>query len=174
MNIELCLSCKFYMKTFNEYPCCECKKLPIGAIIYYEPKEEKNMIDCEMCKNAVPETTYNHDSTKCKRCIGGDENGYELKNSREYILDKAKECVCGHREEDYGVPEQNFQLIADLWNDYLGFNCDENAITCKDVAIMMALLKIARIKRGGGSGDSYVDLAGYAACAGELSARTGL
>ena len=34
---------------------------------------------------------------------------------------------------------------------------------------MMALLKIARIKTGGGTGDSYVDLAGYAACAYEIA-----
>lgn len=36
--------------------------------------------------------------------------------------------------------------------------------------MMMALLKIARIKNGGGTGDSFVDLAGYAACGGELNA----
>ena len=37
-----------------------------------------------------------------------------------------------------------------------------------DVAMMMALLKVARIKSGGGTVDSFVDLAGYAACGGEL------
>lgn len=35
--------------------------------------------------------------------------------------------------------------------------------------MMMSLLKIARIKSGGGTGDSFVDLAGYAACGGELA-----
>lgn len=34
---------------------------------------------------------------------------------------------------------------------------------------MMCLLKIARIKNGGGSGDSFVDLCGYAAIGGELN-----
>lgn len=34
--------------------------------------------------------------------------------------------------------------------------------------MMMALLKVARIKSGGGTEDSFVDLAGYAACGGEL------
>ena len=82
---------------------------------------------------------------------------------REDILDKAKECVCGRREQDYGTPESNFAAIADLWTAYCG-----HEFTPIDVAMMMALLKIARIKKGGGSGDSYVDLAGYAACAGEL------
>ena len=89
--------------------------------------------------------------------------------TREEILNKAKQCVCGQREQDYGTPESNFQLIADLWNDYLGFVDHDYDITPTDVAMMMALLKIARIKNGGGTGDSFVDLAGYAACGGEIN-----
>jgi hypothetical protein len=82
---------------------------------------------------------------------------------RKEILEKAIECVTGQRTQDYGTPENNFQKIADLWSVYSG-----TTVTAKDVCIMMILLKIARIQNGGGSGDSYVDLAGYAACAGEI------
>lgn len=90
--------------------------------------------------------------------------------TREEVLIKAKECVCGQRENDYGTPESNFKLIADLWNDYLYCGKDgADFITPTDVAMMMALLKIARIRNGGGTGDSFVDLAGYAACGGELN-----
>ena len=85
--------------------------------------------------------------------------------NREEILSKAKECVCGQRVTDYGKPEDNFERIAKLWNTYL----DTPLIDAKDVAIMMTLLKIARIKSGNGSDDCYVDLAGYAACAGEIA-----
>ena len=85
--------------------------------------------------------------------------------TRAEILDAAKKCVCGQREQDYGTPESNFQLIANLWRMYLGVD-----ITPTDVAMMMALMKIARIKNGGGTGDSFVDLAGYAACGGEINA----
>ena len=99
--------------------------------------------------------------------------------NRPEILDRAKQCVCGFREQDYGSPERNFELIADLWNDYLDydelFKKGEDGeyhragyISSTDVAMLMALLKIARIKNGGGTGDSFVDLAGYAACGGEL------
>jgi len=38
-----------------------------------------------------------------------------------------------------------------------------------DVALMMALLKIARLKGNPIHGDSWVDLAGYAACGAESS-----
>lgn len=91
--------------------------------------------------------------------------------TREEVLIKAKQCVCGQREQDYGTPESNFGLIADLWNDYLfpSLNENKNVISPTDVAMMMALLKIARIRNGGGTGDSFVDLAGYAACGGELN-----
>lgn len=86
---------------------------------------------------------------------------------RQEILDKAKECVCGQRQQDYGNPEDNFALIADLWTTYI--NKDDLYFTSKDVAMMMALLKVARIRTGKGTRDSYVDLAGYAACAGEIA-----
>ena len=101
---------------------------------------------------------------------------FEEPSNRADILEQAKKCVCGHREQDYGTPESNFKLIADLWNDYLGLAENGDGvpifsiknITPTDVAMMMALMKIARIRNGGGSGDSFVDLAGYAACGGEI------
>ena len=40
----------------------------------------------------------------------------------------------------------------------------------EDVAILMALLKIARIQTGRFKADSYIDACGYIALAGELSA----
>ena len=88
--------------------------------------------------------------------------------TRPEILDKAKECVCGQREQDYGSPEDNFNVIAELWSAYKRIHFD-----AQDVAMMMALLKIARIKSGTATEDSFVDLAGYAACGGEIAGRKG-
>ena len=82
---------------------------------------------------------------------------------RQTILEAALETVTGHRVEDYGKPENNFQTIAELWTVYKG-----QQFTAHDVAMMMALLKVARIKSNHGSSDSYIDLAGYAACAAEI------
>ena len=87
----------------------------------------------------------------------------ETVSERARILREAEENVCGQREQDYGSPEDNFAIIAKLWTDYTG-----TLITSQDVAMMMVLLKVARIKNGGGSGDSFVDIAGYAACGGEI------
>lgn len=92
-------------------------------------------------------------------------------SKREEILDTAKKCVCGDREQDYGSPENNFQTIANLWMDYLKAKDDNLDIQPKDVAAMLALLKIARIASNHAKEDNWVDLAGYAACGGELEAK---
>lgn len=86
---------------------------------------------------------------------------------REEVLGAAKKCVCGGREEDYGKPEDNFETISKFWSTYLGVR-----LTALDVTAMMALLKVARIA-GGGNLDSFVDLAGYAACGGEIFSEGG-
>lgn len=82
---------------------------------------------------------------------------------RSEILDAAKKCVCGDREEDYGSPERNFETIANLWTAYKGI-----VFSPVDVAMMLALLKIGRVASGRCKDDNAIDLAGYAACAGEI------
>ena len=88
--------------------------------------------------------------------------------NRKEILETAQKCVCGDREQDYGSPDDNFKTISDLWVDYLSAKDDPMDIKPKDVAAMLALLKIARIASGHAKEDNWVDLAGYAACGGEI------
>lgn len=82
---------------------------------------------------------------------------------RAEILETAKNCVCGDREQSYGSPEDNFSRVAEFWSTYTG-----HPIIAEDVAAMMALFKIARIASGHAKADNWVDLAGYAACGGEI------
>lgn len=84
--------------------------------------------------------------------------------ARAEILDTAKRIVTGDREQQYGSPEDNFTTIAGFWTTYL-----RHDITADDVAMMMVLLKVARIQSGQVKADNYVDLAGYAACAAEIA-----
>lgn len=86
--------------------------------------------------------------------------------TRKEILSAAEECVCTSRQEEYGPIENNFSLIARLWREYLD---TDKPITAHDVAMMMALLKIARIATGTFKEDSYVDACGYLSCAGEIA-----
>jgi len=87
---------------------------------------------------------------------------------RNEILDKAKECVGSSREENYGKVENSFQTIANLWEAYLQGRPSVLPILPKDVAVMLILLKIARISSNVAKCDNWVDIAGYSACGGEL------
>ena len=83
--------------------------------------------------------------------------------TRPEILAAAEKCVCGDRDKSYGSPEDSFNTIARLWTAYY-----EKPFNAVDVAAMLALLKIARIHTGNGKADNWIDLAGYAACGGEI------
>ena len=83
---------------------------------------------------------------------------------RKQILENAIRTVCQDRRDKYGQIEDNFGLIADLWSSYLGAS-----VTAVDVAMMMGMLKMARIKTGKYTQDNFVDLAGYAACGAEAA-----
>lgn len=92
---------------------------------------------------------------------------------RKEILETAEKIVNGEREKHYGTPENNFRTIAKLWEAYLNAQCiGQIEIEPHDVAAMLALLKIARIAGGQAKDDNWVDLAGYAACGGELQPGT--
>lgn len=83
---------------------------------------------------------------------------------RREILSDAAVCVCSDRNLMYGEPEDNFDVIAAMWSAYLGI-----PVTAADVAAMMILFKVARIATAEKpSRDSYVDIAGYAACGGGM------
>ena len=83
------------------------------------------------------------------------------------VLNAAEKCVNGERDAAYGSPEDNFLCIAQMWNAYRA-RMQKDYFRPRDVAAMLALLKVARIANGNATEDSWVDLAGYAACGGEL------
>lgn len=94
--------------------------------------------------------------------------------TREEILNAAKQCVCHDRNDQYGEPEDNFAVIADFWNAYLGASTGEGwKLAAVDVANMMVLFKVARVATAEANpgADSFVDIAGYAACGGEIETK---
>ena len=71
--------------------------------------------------------------------------------------------MSGKRHEEYGAKKTNHDNIAKLWSAYLGID-----VNAHDVAILMLLLKIARTKSGNPTEDTYIDMVGYSAIAGEV------
>lgn len=108
------------------------------------------------------------------KTMGEQEQQKEPETRRE-ILQAAERCVCGERDQEYGGPEDSFALIARLWEPIIEARCvsrsGEITLDAVTVALLMAELKIARAATNTGHMDSWVDLAGYAACGGEIAAN---
>lgn len=84
--------------------------------------------------------------------------------NRSECLDKAKEIINGARQENYGKPERNFNQIASYWSLYL-----DRDVSATDVALMMVLMKLARLQNKPDHEDSWIDIAGYAANGAEIA-----
>ena len=84
--------------------------------------------------------------------------------SRAKVLDTAKDYVTKDRAADHGDMEDNFRTIASYWNTHLGIDFIEP----QDVAVMMTMLKLARIRQNEKHLDNWVDACGYMACGGEI------
>ena len=92
--------------------------------------------------------------------------------TRESILKEAITCTCTDRNLQYGGPESSFPAIAELWTGYLRASGHDITLTAKDAALMLMLFKTARaITSDTPKADTYIDMAGYAACAGEIDCK---
>lgn len=78
---------------------------------------------------------------------------------RRAALKRVEGYVCADRQNSYGDAEDNFAVIAAYWSTYSGVE-----FTPIDVAAMMALIKVARLKTSPTKLDNWDDLAGYAIC----------
>lgn len=162
-----CNSCGFC----EEIDCGECpllaftKDCSCSFWINKNPEKAAELMGYEY----LPDDTSTDSSTAT--------NNAKLHPTRTSILESARRCVCGDREQDYGSPETSFHAIGMFWGTYLwtkyglgrrGNTVGMNFITPEDVAAMMVLFKMARVATGHGKADNWIDAAGYAACGGEI------
>ncbi|KID12559.1 hypothetical protein GQA70_08590 [Ponticoccus alexandrii] len=80
------------------------------------------------------------------------------------MLDAAAQAVTVDRAATHGDAESSFATLAAVWSPLLGV-----PVTAPQVALMLASLKIVRAWGNPGHTDNWVDLAGYAACGGEVA-----
>lgn len=95
---------------------------------------------------------------------GGSLFNGESDMNRSDILSAADQCVTVDRDATHGKAEINFGRIAAYWSAHL-----DTPISAVDVAVMMNLLKCARIKSNAVNDDNWIDGAGYMAIGGELA-----
>lgn len=70
--------------------------------------------------------------------------------------DAAKKLITGSRHDEHGDYLKTFRMIADHWTIYKGVDFDPH-----DVAAMMALLKIVRLRENPGNQDNWTDGCGW-------------
>jgi hypothetical protein len=89
------------------------------------------------------------------------------------MLQHAASIVGGQRAVDYGDKTTNHERIARLWDEWLSgsraLDGQPGIITAYDVAMMMLLVKVARLMHSPGHPDSHVDIAGYASILEEIA-----
>ena len=93
------------------------------------------------------------------------------------LLEAAIQTVAD-RGAPYGGVEDNFGRIARYWNAHLvatgitGPNePGDGPLGPEDVAMMMILMKLARLVNAPDRADSWIDIAGYAACGGSMTSK---
>jgi hypothetical protein len=93
----------------------------------------------------------------------------ERMTDRQRLLDTAAEYVLRTRNKSYGEPDEHFQSVAKIANS-LGFrfsDADGNVreLRGSDHTVYMMAVKLSRLISGDMEHeDSWIDLAGYAAC----------
>lgn len=85
--------------------------------------------------------------------------------NRSDILHEANRIITQDRQDTHGLPENNFRKIAALWSSYLDYE-----LHALDVGAMMIMLKLVRFQNNPDHLDNSIDMAGYAAILGELTA----
>ena len=88
-------------------------------------------------------------------------------NHRTDILNEAINLINGERNSTYGDPLDDFSTTATFWQTYLARTIEARGgldLKPHDVAILMSLLKIARMSWSPDKRDHWADLAGYTGC----------
>lgn len=88
-------------------------------------------------------------------------------NFRSEILEEAIHLINGDRNNDYGDPVDDFDTTASFWTTYIERTIrarGELNLRPHDVAVMMMLLKVARISWTPEKRDHWADIAGYDGC----------
>lgn len=158
---------EFCDKNHEDCPNCSLRALKKPLILCWSPKflsndEIEDFYQLIIDPPLMPLTPTIKDSGDSEK------DPTESKMTRESILKKAIEITSTDREKQYGPPERNFETIAAMWTAYMRAKGHDIVFSPCDSAAMMILLKVSRIAGGSESMDNWIDVAGYAACGGEI------
>lgn len=75
-------------------------------------------------------------------------------------MSREVEKILEEREKEYGPFDRMTENIANLWSEW--FRDNDGCVFPSDVAVLMILFKLCRIKETGGTRDTWNDIIGYA------------
>lgn len=141
---------------------------PDGARVISDAEREASAQAATQRRNAKNFLASASDESKVV-ALPSNDNPPPAAITKQVLLDLTKAAV-GDRGLNYGRPEDNFERIARRWRAHIKNRFGiEVALDATSVALMCADLKIARLENTPGHQDSWVDLAGYAACGAEIA-----
>lgn len=85
---------------------------------------------------------------------------------RDELLNEAVRITTGDRQGDYGDPVPAHQDMADMASILIG-----QSVTAANIATIMMVVKLVRLKTSPHKADNYIDLMAYAGIAAECEAR---
>ncbi len=137
--------------------------------------------NCGLCATPLDAPGICRECAVCHRTVADQPAVADLVRAatldpKTELLEAARRAVCGQRRTDYGDALTSFTATADLFNAYLrargiDYTDPEQGMGARDAAILMALVKIARLAHAPEHHDSKVDIAGYAAVLAEIDAE---
>jgi hypothetical protein len=111
-----------------------------------------------------------YDAQKVEKGIAELRKYSTVRPPRVVILAEAQSLTWGERDKEYGDPLVNLTAAAEgkAWLDKW---IKRDMSPAEREALLMVITKLSRLITGTPKQDSYVDLAGYAALAGEMAER---
>lgn len=137
------------------------------------------IVVCKHCNTKIPfNTGYQYTSCKCGKVAvdGGPAYTRIIGNAEDYMKisededEREMDCldlvrdILGNRHDIHGEAEDSFDTIAHYWDTYMRTKIKTLNISVldgRDVALMMCLMKIARIQGDVAREDSVLDAIGY-------------
>ena len=101
------------------------------------------------------------------------DSGMVRDSIRGKVLTEAHDLITGDRNNRYGPPTQDFQRTAEILNAIGYRRPGGKGLQPHDVAVIQIALKMSRVTWTPDKRDSWVDIAGYAACGYECADEQG-
>lgn len=167
-----CTSCNWHIDAggFDSCPNCGNK-----VHVQYSLGESCTTVTTQPEDTVAYATGFCHDEPTFAKTVAAPAGPKTRPMTRTEILEQARQYIAKDRNSSYGEPEDSFGCIAALWRTYLEQKYGVGAapqINAIDVALMLDLMKTARLIANPYHEDSWIDKAGYSGCGGEIAGRT--